>query len=145
MSEAQKTLRVLFVGVHNSARSQMAETYMNALGGGWFTAESAGLEPEKLDPYAVQVMNEDGYDISENETNSVFNFYNAGRRYDWVIAVCGEEAAERCPLFPGRAQRLHWPFPDPAAFEGEEEEILAYTRKLRDTIKAAVRECIARG
>ena len=144
MSEAKNALRVLFVDVHNSTRSQMAEAYMNALGDGRFTAESAGIEPEKLNPYAVQVMKEAGYDISGNENHSVFNFYNEGRRYDFVIAVCGEEAAERCPLFPGKAERIHWPFPDLSTFEGEEEELLAYTRRLREQIKAAVRNFIAR-
>jgi arsenate reductase len=118
----------------------MAETYLNDFGGGRIHAESAGLEPGELNPYVVQVMREDGYDISGNSTDSVFTFYNEGRRYDYVITVCDKEAAERCPIFPGRAEQLHWPFPDPSSFRGSEEERLAFTRRVRDQIKARVRE-----
>jgi arsenate reductase len=145
MNDTGAMKRVLFVCIHNSARSQMAETYLNALGEGRYIAESAGLEPGSLNPYVVRVMEEEGYDISENETNSVFNFYNEGRRYDYVIAVCSRDAQERCPIFPGRAQHLHWPFPDPSSFHGEEAEKLAFTRKVREQIKAAVRGFIAGG
>jgi arsenate reductase len=143
MSQNEEALQVLFICVHNSARSQMAETYLNELGGGRFAAESAGLEPGELNPYVVQAMAEDGYDISENETESVFNYYNEGRRYDYVVAVCSKEAQERCPLFPGKARRLHWPFPDPSSFKGSEEERLAFTRQVRDQVKARVKEFIS--
>jgi len=130
--------KVLFVCVHNSARSQMAEAYLNKLGGEKFFAESAGLEPGILNPLVVKVMAEDGIDISGNKTKSVFDFFKAGKTYEYVITVCDTEAAERCPIFPGKAIRFHWSFPDPSSLEGTEEEKLEKIRKIRDDIKAKV-------
>ncbi len=132
--------RVLFLCVHNSARSQMAEAYLKALGGSGVEAESAGLEPGKLNPYVVRALREEGIDISSHTTQSVFDLYRAGRRYDYVITVCSKEAAERCPIFPGRAEKLHWPFPDPSTFQGTDEEILARVRDVRNAIREKVRE-----
>ncbi|HDQ26665.1 MAG TPA: arsenate reductase ArsC, partial [bacterium] len=88
-------IRVLFVCIHNSARSQMAEAYLNALGGGRFEAESAGIEPGTLNPVVVEAMKADGIDISQNKTKAVFDFYKEGRLYNYVITVCDKEAAER--------------------------------------------------
>jgi len=132
-------IRVLFVCIHNSARSQMAQEYANYYGKGKIIAESAGLEPGKLNPVVVEVMKEDGIDISGNGTNSVFDFFKAGKKYDYVIAVCDKSAEEKCPVFPAVLQRLHWPFPDPSGFEGTEEEKLRKTREVRDLIKQKVR------
>ena len=134
--------RVLFVCVHNSARSQMAETFLNDLGGEGFEAESAGLEPGSLNPYVVKVMAEAGYDLSGRSTDAVTDFYNEGRSYDVVVTVCSRDAAEQCPIFPGRGARLHWPFDDPSSFEGSEEEKLEFTRKVRDQIRDRIREFI---
>ncbi len=133
-----KKKRVLFVCIHNSARSQMAEAFLNQLGGDFFEAESAGLEPGKLNPFVVEVMKEIGYDISQNKTKSVFDLYKAGKTYDYVITVCDPEAAERCPIFPGKVERLHWGFKDPSSFQGTDEEKCAFTRTVRDEIQAAV-------
>jgi len=130
---------VLFVCVHNSARSQMAEAYLKRLGGDSFEVESAGLEPGRLNPYVVKVLQEDGIDISSKKTQDVFELFKAGRTYRYVITVCSKDAADRCPIFPGRAERLHWPFPDPATFTGSDEEILAKVREVRDAIKERVR------
>lgn len=127
--------KVLFVCLHNSARSQMAEAFLNSLAGDKFFAESAGLEIGIINPYVVQVMQEEGIDISQNKIDSVFEFYKQGRLYEYVIAVCDAANAERCPIFPGVSHRLNWSFPNPAEFEGAEEEILAETRKVRDMIK----------
>ncbi|MDX9957367.1 MAG: arsenate reductase ArsC [Clostridia bacterium] len=135
--------KVLFLCVHNSARSQMAEAYLNKLAGERFAAESAGLEPGKLNPFVVRALSEDGLDIAEKETRSVFDLFKAGKRYEIVVTVCDKEAAERCPIFPGLAEKLHWPFPDPSRFAGTEEEIMARTREVRDMIKTAVGEFIA--
>lgn len=132
--------RVLFVCIHNSARSQMAEAFLKALGGELFEAESAGFEPGNINPLAVEVMREIGYDLSENKTNSVFEFFKEGRRYNYIITVCDEGAAQRCPIFPGVMQRIHWSFEDPSSFEGSYEEKLAKTRVIRDAIKAKVQE-----
>jgi arsenate reductase (thioredoxin) len=136
--------RILFVCVHNSARSQIAEAYCNYLGEGHYIAESAGLEPGELNPNVVRVMAEDGIDISGKECNSVFDYFREGRNYSYLITVCDESQSERCPIFPGLIidGRLHWSFKDPSGFKGSEEEILAETRKVRDEIKARIQEFI---
>lgn len=136
-------IKVLFVCIHNSARSQMAETYLNYFGQDHFIAESAGLEPGTLNPLVVEVMKQDGFDISNNKTKSVFQFFKEGRRYQYVITVCDESHAEKCPLFPGQVQRLHWSFPDPSQLQGTHEEKLKETEKIRDQIKNKVKEFIA--
>jgi len=135
--------KVLFICIHNSARSQMAETFLNDLGGEKFAAESAGLEPGTLNPLVVQVMAEEGYDISGNSTNSVFDFHKEKRSYDIVVAVCSKEAEERCPIFPGTGERLHWPFDDPSSTQGSQEERLQATRRIRDQIRAKIEEFIS--
>ncbi len=134
----KKKERVLFVCVHNSARSQMAEAWLNRLCGDRFEGQSAGLEPGVLNPLAVTVMAEAGIDISANRTKSVFELVEAGTTFSYVITVCDETNAERCPVFPGFAKRLHWSFPDPASLKGDYEERLAACRKIRDAIKDAV-------
>ena len=129
---------VLFVCIHNSARSQMAEALLNHHCGGFFAAESAGIEPGKLNPIVVAAMHEIGIDISLHDTKSVADMVTRARPFDYVITVCDEASAERCPVFPGAGKRLHWGFPDPSAFEGTPEEKLAATRAVRDLIRARV-------
>jgi arsenate reductase len=135
-------VRVLFVCTHNAARSQMAEAFLNHLADGHAIAESAGFEPGALNPHAVKVMAEAGIDISKNPTKSVFDLYKEGRLYSYVITVCSPDAAAKCPLFPGYARRLNWYFPDPASFEGSEEEILEKTRRVRDMIRDGIEEFV---
>ncbi len=132
--------KVLFVCVHNSARSQMAESFLKQEAGDRFEVESAGLEPGKLNPLVIEVMREIGIDISQNKTKSVFDFYKQGKRYDYVITVCDESQAQKCPVFPGTAVtvRIHWSFDDPASFEGSREEKLERTRSVRDNIKQRI-------
>lgn len=132
--------RALFVCIHNSARSQMAEAFLNDICGDEFEAHSAGLEPGKLNPVVVEVMREIGIDISGKQTKAVFDMFKSGKSFTYVITVCDETSAERCPIFPGIAQRLHWSFPDPSAFQGTPEEKLARTREIRDMIKSKVAE-----
>jgi arsenate reductase (thioredoxin) len=134
---------ILCLCVHNSARSQMAEAYFRKLGGDIFEVESAGIEPGKLNPFVVRALKEDGIDISGKKTRDVFALFKAGRTYRWVITVCSREAAERCPIFPGRSEKLHWPFPDPSTFTGTDEEIMARVRGVRDAIREKVREFVA--
>ena len=134
--------KILFVCVHNSARSQMAEAYLNLFGNGKFEAESAGLEPGNLNPFVIDVMKEDGIDISENKTKSVFNFFKQGKMYGYVITVCDETAAERCPIFPGVCKRIHWSFPDPSLIEGNSKDKLNGTRIIRDQIKEKIKSWI---
>lgn len=135
--------RVLFVCIHNSARSQMAEAFLNGLYGDRFEAESAGLEPGRLNPIAVLVMKEIGIDISHKETRDVFDYIKSGRRYSYVITVCDEASGERCPVFPGVAAKLHWSFDDPSAFVGSDAERLERTRQVRNQIERAVRNWVA--
>jgi len=136
-------IRVLFVCIHNSARSQMAEAYLNHFGAGKFEAESAGLEPGVLNPRVVQTLMEDGLDISRNKTRSVSDVLKQGKRFDCVITVCDETSAEKCPVFPGAGQRLHWSFKDPSALTGAEGDKLRGTREIRDEIKSAIKKWIA--
>jgi len=131
-------IRVLFVCVHNSARSQMAAAFLNHLAGERFEAESAGLQPGKLNAVVVSVMQEAGIDISQNTTSSVFEFIKQDRKYDFVITVCNQSNSERCPTFPGKTKRLHWSFDDPSAFIGTPEEIENKTIAVRNQIKKAV-------
>jgi arsenate reductase (thioredoxin) len=135
-------VRVLFICIHNSARSQMAETYLNALGQGKFVAESAGLEAGKLNPIAVKAMAEVGYDISQNQTKSVFDFFQQGKRYEIVVKVCDALNGQRCPIFPSTKVSLNWDLPDPSQFAGNEEEKLKAIRPIRDLIKIKVEQLI---
>lgn len=130
--------RVLFVCIHNSARSQMAEAWLRHLAGERFEVDSAGLEPGKLNPFVVEAMKEVGIDISHHVPKGVQDLFAAGRTYDYVIAVCDKEAAEKCPLFPGRAVRLHWSFPDPSAATGDHNNKLRIAAEVRDTIKSTL-------
>jgi arsenate reductase len=134
--------RVLFICIHNSARSQMAEAYLNKFGGDQFFAESAGLEAGTLNPLAVQVMKEDGIEISENGTKAVDVFFNEGRQYDYVITVCDEANAARCPIFPGVHRKVNWSFNDPSSFTGTTEQKLAQTRQVRNQIREAIIDLI---
>lgn len=134
--------QVLFVCVHNSARSQMAQAFLNKMGSNFFVAESAGLEPGKLNPNVVTVMQEQGIDISQNKTQSVFDLFRQGKKYNAVITVCDGAAAESCPIFPGMVKRLGWSFPDPSSFTGTKEEILEKTRQVRDAIGKKVLEFV---
>jgi arsenate reductase len=130
--------KVLFLCIHNSARSQMAEAFLKKYGGDKYFVESAGLEAGTLNPLAVKVMAEEGIDISGNKTKSVFDFFKEGKLYNYVFTVCDEANAARCPIFPGVHKKIHWGFDDPSGFKGTEEEKLALTRKVRDQIKKAV-------
>lgn len=131
-------MKVLFVCIHNSARSQMAEAFLNKICPENFAAQSVGIEPGTLNPIVVQVMNEAGIDISQNKTKAVFDFLRRGEHFHYIITVCDETSAERCPIFPGVTTRLHWGFPDPSSFTGTPEEKLTRTREVRDEIKARV-------
>jgi len=137
-AERSEKFRVLFICVHNSGRSQMAEAFLNALAGDRFHAESAGFRPTHIHPLVVEAMQEKGIDISKNETRSVFKVYQDGRLYDFVITVCEESSENECPLFPGVTTRLNWPFDNPEAFEGTHEERLIQVKRVRDEIRARV-------
>lgn len=130
--------KVLFVCIHNSARSQMAESFLNQLAGDRFEAESAGLEPGVLNPLVVKVMKEIGIDIAQNRTKGVFGFIRQGKLFHYVITVCDETSGSRCPIFPGYAKRLNWNFSDPSILEGTQNEKLQAIRRIRDEIKTRI-------
>ncbi|MDD5712274.1 MAG: arsenate reductase ArsC [Smithellaceae bacterium] len=129
---------VLFVCIHNSARSQMAGAWLKNLCGEYFAVESAGIDPGTLNPLVVKAMAEVGIDISGNQTKGVAELIEVGKRFDYVITVCDQASAERCPIFPGNAKKLHWSLPDPAGLAGTDEEKLAAIREIRDDIKSKV-------
>jgi arsenate reductase (thioredoxin) len=132
--------KVLFICVHNSARSQMAEAWLNHLCPDHFEAQSAGLEPGTLNPLAVEAMRQVGIDISAKKPRAVSDFLNSGQIFSYVVTVCDESSAERCPIFPGTATRLHWSFPDPAALTGTDQERLDATRRIRDQIRERIQQ-----
>jgi arsenate reductase (thioredoxin) len=130
-----KKIRVLFICQHNSGRSQMAEAYLRRYYGDAFEIESGGLEPaDAINPLVVQVMAEEGFDLSDKRPQSVFELFRAGRLYEHVITVCHDSEA-KCPLFPGITTRWHWPFPDPAKATGSEAQKLEEIRRIREMIK----------
>jgi arsenate reductase len=132
--------RVLILCTANSARSQMAEGLFRHAGGERYEVFSAGTRPSSVRPEAIAVMAELGIDISGQRSKSVDEFI--GQPLDLVITVC-DNAKEACPVFPGRTQRLHWPFEDPAGVEGPDEERESTFRKVRDQIRARIQEFLA--
>src|SRR5579862_5650404 len=110
--------KVLFICIHNSARSQMAEAFLKQMAGDKFEAESAGLEAGTLNPIVVEAMQEIGIDISQNKTKEVFDFYKQGRQFQIVVTVCDEASSESCPFFPTQKEKINWNIPDPSNFAG---------------------------
>jgi arsenate reductase len=132
--------KILFVCIHNSARSQMAEAFVNTYFSDKFIAESAGLEPGTLNPLVVKSMAEVGIDISRNITKDVFAFVKEGRKYDYVITVCDEASGQRCPVFTGAIKKINWSFQDPSILTGTDEEKLVRISAIRDSIKIKLEE-----
>ena len=113
----------------------MAEAWLNHLCGNYFEAQSAGLEPGPLNPLAVKAMDEAGVDISQKPTRDVFDVFKSGQLFAYVITVCDEASAEKCPIFPGPTTRLHWSFPDPSRLQGSDTAKLEQVRIIRDQIR----------
>ena len=132
--------RVLILCTGNSARSQMAEGLLRRDGGARFAVESAGTQPSRVRDEAIAVMREIGIDISAQRSKSVAEF--VGQPFDYVITVC-DDAREHCPVFPAATQRIHWSFDDPAAVAGDEAARLAVFRRVRDELRARLRQFIA--
>jgi arsenate reductase len=135
--------RVLFICVHNGGRSQISEAFLKRYAGDRFDAQSAGLEPGELNPLVVEAMAEIGIDISQNKTKSVFDIWKSGETFQYVIAVCDAESAEKCPIFPGLTTRLHWSFHDPSKVTGTYEQQLQKVRQIRDEIAARIQDWLA--
>ena len=135
---------ILFICVHNSARSRMAEGLLNAKCGEFFEAQSAGLDAgAAVNPLAAEVMREIGIDITQKPSQVVFDVWKSGPVFADVITVCHESEAAGCPIFPGPTKRLHWPFADPSKFTGTWEEKLAQTRAVRDQIATTIEQWCA--
>jgi len=124
--------KVLFICTHNAARSQMAEGLLRALYGDRYEVYSGGLEPSRVNPYAIKVMAEIGIDISGQHSKGIEGFYDM--KIDHVITVC-DNAHHKCPFFAGGKNYIHKGFEDPAEFEGSEDEKLEVFRRVRDEIK----------
>lgn len=136
--QKKELLRILVICTGNSARSQMAEGFLNHYKKEW-EIYSAGINPKSLNPLAVEVMSEIGIDISDYKSKHVNLFLN--KKFDYVITVC-DNAKESCPVFPGDAKYIHWSLKDPAAIVGTKEEKLAAFIKTRDEIQNKVLEFI---
>ena len=128
--------RVLFLCTGNSARSQMAEAFLRKYSEDQFEVHSAGLDPTVINPYTVKVLEEIGIDTSKHFAKPLEK-YLGNTHFSYLITVCSK-AEERCPMFPGMGKRLHWPFEDPAAFEGSDEETAEKFREIRDQIETKV-------
>ena len=111
---------------------------MNHVCGDQFEAQSAGLEPGTLNPLVVEAMSEVGIDISRKDTQRVFDVWKSGPIFAYVVTVCDESSAEKCPIFPGPTRRLHWSFPDPSTLTGTQAEKLAAVRQIREEIRAQI-------
>ncbi len=134
--------KILFVCIHNSARSQMAESFMKKYAGEEFEVYSAGIEPGVLNPLAVKAMDEKGIDISKNETKSALDYFKEGKLFNYVVTVCDEASAQKCPIFPRVRERIMMNFKDPSSFEGSDEEKLEKVRVVRDEIEYEVLKLI---
>ena len=132
--------RVLFLCTRNSARSQMAEGWLRALGGARYDVESAGTEATRVHPLAIRAMGEVGIDLAGHRSKTLDRFRDD--RWDWVITVC-DDANERCPIFPGAVRREHWSFQDPSRAVGSDDERLTTFRAVRDQIRARVEGWLA--
>lgn len=128
--------RVLILCTGNSARSQMAEGLLRDMAGDRFEIASAGVAPSFVRPEAIEAMREIGIDISAHRSKSVDEFLD--QRFDYVITVC-DNANQQCPMFPGKAERIHWSIPDPAEVTGNEETRLAAFRRARDELRERLR------
>ncbi len=132
-----KKQRVLILCTGNSARSQMAEGLLLHIAGDRFDVESAGTIASFVRPQAIAAMAEIGIDISNHRSKCLDEFLDT--EFDYVITVC-DNANETCPVFPGKATRIHWSFDDPAEAAGGGAEIAQEFRRIRDEIAAKLRE-----
>ncbi|MBN1897607.1 MAG: arsenate reductase ArsC [Spirochaetes bacterium] len=134
-------IRILFMCIANSCRSQMAEALANHYYGDKIQAFSGGSNPVVVHPGTVKIMAELGIDISKARSKSVEEFID--EEFDYAISLCGDPVKGTCPVFPGRAKNsLHWPFPDPADSTGTEEEVMRSFREVRDAILNRIEEFI---
>ncbi|MBP7087873.1 MAG: arsenate reductase ArsC [Candidatus Omnitrophica bacterium] len=132
-----KKLKVLFLCTHNSARSQMAEGLLKNLYPDYFQVQSAGSHPGQVNPDAIKAMAQIGINISEQRSKSLKEFLD--KEFDYIITVC-DQANQTCPVFPGKAKRIHWPLKDPANIKGSSEEVFSAFCQTRDKLKILITE-----
>jgi arsenate reductase (thioredoxin) len=132
--------KILVLCTGNSCRSQIAEGYLKHFAGDAAAVFSAGVETHGLNAKAIDIMREDGIDISGQTSNHVDEYRNID--FDYIITVC-DNAKERCPYFPSRARQFHHDFPDPARATGTEQEVMQRFREVRDEIKSYCRKFIS--
>ncbi len=135
-------VRVLFLCTHNSARSQMAEGLLRRLGNDRFEVHSAGTEATAVRPLAIAAMREIGIDISTQTSKSLDPYVK--QHFDYVITVC-DAANESCPIFPNATHRLHWSLADPSRASRSHEQQLAVYRRVRDELRALIRQALQSG
>jgi len=139
----QKTINILFVCIHNSCRSQMAEAFANYYGRPFVQAWSAGIEKGSLNPYAVESMREVGIDISNQRAKSIAEILTSDLKFDYLVTVCDAANSQRCPVVPGQLKRLHWDIRDPATLTGDKDYLLKEFALIRDQIKERVLNLLA--
>lgn len=120
----------------------MAEELLRKYGGDRFEVESGGYEPTQVHPLVVEVMMEEGVDLSNKETKDTFELFKAERVYDYVITVCERDREDECPVFPGLMKQYNWPFPDPEGLKGTDGEKLTQLRGIKEQIKEKIMEFI---
>jgi len=125
-------MNILVLCTGNSCRSQLAEGYLRKFAADKANIYSAGIETHGVNPKAIAIMKEDGIDISNHTSNNVDEYANID--FDYIITVC-DNAKEACPVFPSKAKKFHFNFPDPAKATGTEEEIMAQFKAVREMIK----------
>lgn len=136
-------VKVLFLCIHNAGRSRMAEALLLKHGGGRFEVTSAGFEPTEANELVVEALAQVGLSLPHTGRQpSVFDLFKACRHFHYVISVCDEGTAQRCPIFPGVTKRLAWSFPDPSTFTGSRAEKLAQVVQVRNDIEASIRDWI---
>ncbi len=140
MQTVHNKQKVLIVCTGNSCRSQMAEGMLRHYGGDKFEVFSAGLEPSFVHPLAIKAMSESGIDISNQYSKTVNEFLEED--FSYVITVC-DGAKERCPVFPGKYDAIHWSIEDPASAEGTESEKMTDFRRVRQNILERVNSFIS--
>jgi arsenate reductase (thioredoxin) len=134
--------KVLFICVHNSARSQIAEELLRKYGGDTFETESAGLEPTEVNPLVIEVMKEEGVDLTNKKTQSVFDVVKRKTFFGYVVTVCDRQSEKKCPVFPGVPMRMHWDLVNPEDYTGTYEQRLEKVRNLKEKIKELVLDFI---
>ena len=139
-SVESRPVSVLFLCTGNTARSQLAQVLLEHHGGGRYAVTSAGLEPGSVNPLTVQVLQESSLPTGHLQAKGVRPLI--AEHFTYVITVC-DRAEANCPIFPNATYRLHWPFEDPAAATGSDEERLAVFRRVRDEIDARIQAWMA--